>query len=200
MSKASPAADRCPLCDGPIDPAIACLPRRLDAPIVRVLRADHPHWNPDDGACPECVFRAALQARSESRPYSLPEEASLPLSADSCDEARILQVPDRVQANPRLAGRGVTIAFLDSGFYPHPDLVRPTNRIVCHVDATTAEFRETARFKRPRGASWHGTMVACVGAGSGFQSDRRYRGIAHQARLALVKTGNPRSGPRLRIT
>jgi len=36
----------------------------------------------------------------------------------------------RLNANPEYTGKGVTVAFLDSGFYPHPDLVTPVNRVV----------------------------------------------------------------------
>ena len=112
----------------------------------------------------------------------------------------VIPTPVRLNANAEYSGKGVTVAFLDSGFYPHPDLVRPANRILCHVDATTGEFVEGRGFKRPHVSSWHGLMTSCVGAGSGFMSDGRYRGIAHRANVVLVKTGNPRGSHRLRIT
>ncbi|MGH9958496.1 MAG: hypothetical protein ACREBC_15410, partial [Pyrinomonadaceae bacterium] len=40
----------------------------------------------------------------------------------------------RLGADARYTGKGVTIAFLDSGFYPHPDLLEPTSRIVGYHD------------------------------------------------------------------
>ncbi|MGH9933289.1 MAG: hypothetical protein ACREA9_29240, partial [Pyrinomonadaceae bacterium] len=40
----------------------------------------------------------------------------------------------RLDADARYTGKGVTIAFLDSGFYPHLDLLEPTNRIVAYHD------------------------------------------------------------------
>ena len=40
----------------------------------------------------------------------------------------------RLNANPEYTGKGVTIAFLDSGFYPHPDLVTPVNRVIAYED------------------------------------------------------------------
>jgi len=40
----------------------------------------------------------------------------------------------RLDADPNYTGKGVTIAFLDSGFYPHPDLVDPVNRILVYKD------------------------------------------------------------------
>ena len=200
MSKLSQALHHCPICDRPIDPSIAPFQRRLETHLVRILRADRPDWEPESGVCPECVFRAARQAQAERSGYSLHEELQVPFPVYLRDQATILPTPARVQANPMYTGRGVTIAFLDSGFYPHPDLVRPTNRILCYADATTAEFREGSNFRRLHVSSWHGLMTACVAAGSGFLSDRRYRWIADHANLALVKTGNPRSGRRIRIT
>jgi len=37
----------------------------------------------------------------------------------------VLPTPLRMDADERFTGRGVTIAFLDSGFHAHPDLTRP---------------------------------------------------------------------------
>ena len=41
----------------------------------------------------------------------------------SADDFIILPTPLRVDAHPRYTGKGITICFIDSGFYPHPDLV-----------------------------------------------------------------------------
>lgn len=200
MTKAGHAPHRCPLCERPIDPIVALCQRRLDAHLVHILRAGNPDWEPESGACPECIFQAARQAQAERSSYSLQEEAQAPFPIYRRDQADVLPTPARVQANPQYGGRGVTIAFLDSGFYPHPDLVRPINRILCYADATTAEFREGRGFKRPHVSSWHGLMTSCMAAGNGFMSDRLYRGIADRANVVLVKTGNPRSSRRIRIT
>jgi hypothetical protein len=43
-----------------------------------------------------------------------------------------LPVPVRMEADERYTGRGVTIAFLDSGFYAHKDLTEPVNRILAY--------------------------------------------------------------------
>src|SRR6185295_12506920 len=44
----------------------------------------------------------------------------------------VLPTPLRMNADERFTGRGVTIAFLDSGFYEHDDLTKPENRIVAY--------------------------------------------------------------------
>src|ERR1044072_6802527 len=38
----------------------------------------------------------------------------------------------RLNADPHYTGKGGTVAFLDSGFYPHPDLLLPKQRIVAY--------------------------------------------------------------------
>jgi hypothetical protein len=42
----------------------------------------------------------------------------------------VLPVAARLDADTGLTGNGVTVAFIDAGFYPHPDLTRPHNRII----------------------------------------------------------------------
>jgi hypothetical protein len=42
----------------------------------------------------------------------------------------VLTAAELRNAETSLSGRGVTIAFLDSGFYPHPDLRYPEDRIL----------------------------------------------------------------------
>jgi serine protease AprX len=114
----------------------------------------------------------------------------LPYPVYSPDKARLIPTPQRVGASPQYTGQGVTLAFLDSGFYPHPDLTRPENRILCYADATGAEVIENTGFNRPRRTSWHGLMTSCLAAGSGFKSGHLYRGIAPRVSLVLVKTGH----------
>jgi serine protease AprX len=180
------------LCGRPIDPAIFPFHRRLEPRIARRLRARHPGWEPNSGVCPECVAEAAEQARAERSPASIHQELQFPFPVYARDEAHLLPTSIRVRADPRYTGRGVTIAFLDSGFYPHPDLVRPRNRILAHVDARGPEPVEKTNFKKLHASSWHGLMTAGVGAGNGFMSEGLYRGVAVNANLVLVKTGNRR--------
>ncbi|MBL8056155.1 MAG: S8 family serine peptidase [Anaerolineales bacterium] len=183
----------CPICDRPIDPAIRQIQRQPERHLIHQLQARYPGWQPEHGACPQCVFQAALQARAAHSDHSLQQELQLPFPAYLPDQAYVLPTPMRVAANPKYTGQGVTIAFLDSGFYPHPDLTRPTNRILAYVDATTPDPAERRTFGKIGVTSWHGLMTACVGAGNGFMSSGRYRGLAPRAGLVLVKTGNRRN-------
>src|SRR5438105_773060 len=102
--------------------------------------------------------------------------------------AFVLPTPLRMDANERFTGRGVTIAFLDSGFYAHQDLTEPRNRIVAYHSIFAAEGDDTSLYTNDV-ASWHGMMTSVVAAGSGALSGGFYRGIASDADLALVKIG-----------
>lgn len=179
----------CPLCGRPTD--ITWLHARIDAPVSRLLQRENPEWQPKHGACPECVHWAAAAVRLERSPRSIQDELMLPYPVYAVDETNLLPVHQLVGASPAYTGQGVTLAFLDSGFYPHPDLTRPENRILCYVDATGAIPIESDNFSKPQVTSWHGLMTSCVAAGNGSMSEQLYRGIATQARLVLVKTGNP---------
>jgi serine protease AprX len=99
-----------------------------------------------------------------------------------------LPVPVRMDADERYTGRGVTIAFLDSGFYPHNDLTEPTNRIVAYHNIF-APGDDRKSLETPDVASWHGMMTSVVAAGNGHLSDGLYRSIAPEANVVLVKIG-----------
>lgn len=96
--------------------------------------------------------------------------------------------PARLAAHEGLTGRGVTIAFLDSGFTPHPDLTEPDDRIREYRDVT-GEDAPLAPAGEPEGWRWHGTQTAVSAAGNGFLSGGVYRGLAPAAQVVLVKVG-----------
>lgn len=92
----------------------------------------------------------------------------------------------RLNAHPDYTGRGVTIAFLDSGFYPHPDLQTPEDRILAYHDVT-AERPSLNSHDKVESWQWHGTQTSVVAAGNGTFSDGIYRGLAPDAQVVLVK-------------
>ena len=151
--------------------------RELEAEVATLVAANTPGWSVGDGLCRECARRFAA-ALAELRRHGAPPGAILP-------------TPLRLGAADTYRGRGVTIAFLDSGFYAHPDLVEPQDRILAYVDVTRTR-RRAHDLRVPDESSWHGTMTSVVACGNGRLSGGLYRGVASEARLVLVKVGTMR--------
>lgn len=100
----------------------------------------------------------------------------------------VIPTPVRLDADPGYTGKGVTIAFLDSGFYPHPDLIEPTNRIIAYKDLS--DERPCLQSTGPSESwQWHGTQTSVAAAGNAHLSGGFYRGLAYEAQLVLVKVG-----------
>ncbi len=95
----------------------------------------------------------------------------------------VIPTAEKLNANPKFTGKGVCIAFLDSGFYPHADFAE---RVVAFHDIA-AEERSFHSILEPKGHHWHGTQTVTSCAGNGALSDGVYRGIASDAELVLVK-------------
>lgn len=77
-------------------------------------------------------------------------------------------------------GKGIGVAIIDSGVYPHTDLISPYNRISLFTDLINNS-------KYPYDDNGHGTCVAGVIAGNGKKSDNMYRGIAPESQLYCYK-------------
>ncbi len=106
------------------------------------------------------------------------------------DNYVLLPIPERLSAPPNITGRNVVMAFIDSGFYPHPDL---DNRILAHIDVATHQpVESTKSVPHDHIYSWHGQMTSVVATGSGMTSKGKYRGIASKAETVLVRITNRR--------
>jgi serine protease AprX len=82
------------------------------------------------------------------------------------------------------------MAFIDSGFYPHPELA---GRILAHVDASTSTIHEEdGTGFAAHDLSWHGQMTSVIAAGDGHLSGGKYRGIASESQLVLIRVSTPR--------
>ncbi len=95
----------------------------------------------------------------------------------------VIPTAEKLNANREFTGRGVTIAFLDSGFYPHPDY---ENRVIKFHDVS-GEEKEFGELEKPEGYHWHGTQTVISCVGNGKLSDGFYSGLASEAELVLVK-------------
>lgn len=101
----------------------------------------------------------------------------------------IIPTPLRLNADYKYTGKGVTIAFIDSGFYPHPDLTKPINRILEYVNIAQPGKDD---FYIPDDDSWHGMQTSVSAAGNGYLSKGLYKGIAHNANVVLLKVSDSR--------
>lgn len=90
------------------------------------------------------------------------------------------EVGARLVNDTGYSGKGIGIAILDTGIYPHQDFTRPRNRITAFKDFVNNKLS-------PYDDNGHGTFVAGVAAGNGYTSGGRYKGIAPEANLIGVK-------------
>lgn len=97
-------------------------------------------------------------------------------------------IPDRLDVAFGYTGKGVVMGFVDVGFYPHPDLMRPKRRVKVYADASQ-DVPAARDFFTPHDYTWHGTMTACCAAGNGYLSGGYYRGLASESDVVLVKAG-----------
>jgi len=100
-----------------------------------------------------------------------------------------LPIGERIGADTRFSGRGIVAAFLDSGFYAHPDLVTPHSRIHAYHDLIHGKDGVELLSSAADASSWHGMMSTVVAAGNGALSEGRFRSVAPDLGLVLVKVG-----------
>ncbi len=124
--------------------------------------------------------------------------------AASCLPVSIAGTYERTE----LSGRGVLVGIVDSGIdYSHPDFRNAdgTTRIELYWDQTAGRIYTREEINRALRAdsvperlsivpatdiSGHGTAVAGIAAGNGRASGGRYRGVAFESDLMVVKLGN----------
>jgi serine protease AprX len=149
----------------------------LSEDLKSIVEANAPAMEQVAHVCPHCVelfVRAKKQLESQARIFE--------------QNSYVLSTPLRMEADERFTGRGVTIVFLDSGFYAHEDLTKPANRIVAYHSIFDSDA-DLSSLETADVASWHGMMTSVVAVGNGFLSEGFYRGIAPDAMAALVKIG-----------
>lgn len=195
---------KCPICKQYVERLLHDFKSKGERAVVRKMEALHPKWSTYQGMCERCLFLNEFDSVDD---HFLPDPgiSSEKHSATGTalrstlfrtrvkNEFALLPTPMRLNADPRFRGKGVTIAFVDSGFYPHPDLAKPANRIK-HIVDVTDEQHPRKYFNTPHAESWHGMMTSVAATGNGRLSRGLYRGIASEADVVLIKVMDTKSG------
>lgn len=216
---------RCPRCGTSCDPRLLAQTTNLRLPVARLIIQETPGWQPQAGLCPDCVQYYAQVLAAQRHTQSLHTTSTPPTTFPYYHPAEetVLSQSERLPEYATVTGRGVTVAFLDSGYYPHPDLsCAPTwpgtppvwpnlssqawqailsqteLRLANYVDLT--DHQERVGLHQPSlwdgaGDSWHGQMTSTLVAGNGLLSGGRYRGYASGATILPIKIG--RGGGRI---
>ena len=163
----------CPFCGASGKQLVTQFVLEQDQTLIDALHEYREDWNATDGVCTMCLNHA-----HEHLQHKL-----LNTETSEGDGFGVLPTPLRLNANPKYTGKGVTICFIDSGFYPHRDI---EERILLIRDINKPK-RSKKYFLESHENAWHGTMTSVVCAGDGQSSQGIYRGIASGASLVLLK-------------
>lgn len=80
----------------------------------------------------------------------------------------------------KLNGSGIGIGLVDSGVFPHQDLISPSNKIELFVDLIN-------NLKYPYDDNGHGTSIAGILCSSGISSNNMYTGVCNKSKLFCYK-------------
>lgn len=80
----------------------------------------------------------------------------------------------------KYSGKNINIGLVDSGVFPHPDLLSPNNKIEYFFDLIN-------EFKYPYDDNGHGTAIAGIMCSSGLNSNNLYKGISPSSNIICYK-------------
>jgi serine protease AprX len=128
------------------------------------------------------IITASLNSRGIKRLIEYPEVESI--SFDEylflCGVSVSTANKIRLSNKSKLKGTGISVAIIDSGIYPHPDLITPINRIIKFVDLVNG-------LNYPYDDNGHGTCTAGIVSGNGNNSSGMYRGVATNSNIVCYK-------------
>lgn len=128
---------------------------------------------------------AILTPRALERLLEYPQVAYITFDsyAHLCGNSILTSNGVSFQTNYELTGKGIGVGIIDSGVYPHADLLNPSNRIKKFVDLVK-------NLKYPYDDNGHGTFMSGIICGSGYGSKGMYKGVAKDSHLYMIKAFN----------
>jgi serine protease AprX len=208
----------CSICGATTDPRILAYADMLTDSVRHQLRRAAPDGQAVDSLCPQCVLDAmyaVVDARHDTSLHTTSEPHTTFPYYHPWEET-VLGQTARLPDYATFDGNGVTIAFLDSGFYPHPDLLKavPFDHVPAWETMTALDLRSWLRDRPTRlvhyvdlrqngeqtgldadslwdnhWLSWHGQMTTVIAAGNGLLSQGRLRGYAPRAGVLPIAVG-----------
>jgi serine protease AprX len=140
-----------------------------------------------DFVLPIFPIRAQCKSKGEKVIPSVAKEASKESNHVINDVAKLAINATTDIDNLTATGRGVSIAILDTGIAPHPDI---KDKIIAFKDFVNDK-------EGPYDDNGHGTHVAGDAAGTGATSDGKYKGTAPDAHIVGVKVLNSDGGAKV---
>ncbi len=172
----------CPICGVVHKKLVHHFVPSLESDVIASVQKDFPNWQTTEGICSRCYdeFEGITHYQYQCHEKPL-DDFKLKFL-----DFYILPIGTRLNADTDFTGKDVTICFIDSGFYMHPDIKDRIKKVVDITDDTHDE----SYFKTPHDNAWHGTMTSTVCAGNGSLSNGLYKGLASEANLVLLKVQN----------
>lgn len=134
----------------------------------------------------EYLFIHSFRVRvSKAQLYSLSNLSQVEFIYSVASATALMHVAKKILQVDHLqyTGENVTIAFIDTGVYPHFDFLLGKDRIVLFQDFIAGK-------QKPYDDNGHGSFVTGVCAGSGARSGGKFSGVAPKANIISLKALN----------
>lgn len=130
------------------------------------------------------VICALLTPRAINRLLEYPEIEFISLDPYAFLSGLSLKTANHINLEiPSLKSDYINVGLVDSGVYPHPDLINPFNKIEHFVDLVN-------NYEYPYDDNGHGTAIAGIICGSGHSSEKIYKGVLEKGAVCCYKAFN----------
>lgn len=132
----------------------------------------------------ECIF-ANISSKTIERLIEYPEIRHITFDDFAYLCSHNVTAANNVLFTQKLnyTGKGICVGLVDSGVYPHPDLMKPFKKIVKFKDIINS-------IEYPYDDNSHGTFMSGIICGSGFSSRGVNTGIAPNCSIYSIKAFN----------